>query len=522
MDRRILQSRWLLALYLVGCGGDGAPGQGDGSSSSSGDDPSSTSPPTTTTAPTSGPEPTSDTSGGTDGDTDDSTTGGPMPPMVVGPCEEDPATPSGQTGTPSAVRTWTPGSGIAAIAIDGAGNRYVAGTFSAAITFDEMVFEPVADVGEDATNDDAFVAALGPDGAFLWLHHFHGDAFGVRPVTLALDPNGFLYFGGEFGSSLWIDDMERGSWPTTGRNAVLAKFTAENGEVRWIRPLTSTENEAMFTGVVATSGSNVIATIEWQNGSWSLNDTPAIASGGGTAWVGLDGNGAATWWSQGVWGQGTSWLGNSSMRAIEGGALATFWTEAIEGMTTSVSVGGMNLTNPTRYTSYIVDMGEDGEVRAAEAFQTEGDVIIEDAVIAPCGDLIAVGNWSGPADFGTGPLGTSGAFVWRRDPDGNTRWVASESGDHGFQRVAIDANGQVTVGGVDGNIGRATRYSAAGEQIWNTVVDSGAFFGYPDAVAIAPDGTTVLGSYFYSLEIPGFDPVEFTDVPSAYMIDLAP
>ncbi|HWB74048.1 MAG TPA: hypothetical protein VG755_03815 [Nannocystaceae bacterium] len=511
----------MLAWVLVGCGGDGAPGQGDGSSSSSGDDPSSTSPPTTTTAPTSGPEPTSDTSG-TDGGTDDTTTGEPMPPMVVGPCADDPATPAGQTGTPTALRTWTSGSGISTMTIDGAGNRYVAGTFSAAITFDEMVFEPIADVGEDATSSDSFVAALAPDGALLWLHHFHGDGFGVRPITLVLDAGDFLYLGGEFASSLWIDDMERGNWPTTGRNAVIAKFTASNGEVRWIRPLTSTENEAMFTGIVPTSSGNVIATVEWQNGLWSLNDTAAIASGGGTAWVGLDGNGAASWWMQGVWGEGTSWLGNASMRATEGGAIATFWTEAIEGMTTSVHVDGHDLSNPTRYTSYIVDIGDDGEVRTAEAFHTEGNVIIQDAITAPCGDLVAVGVWSGPADFGTGPIGSEGAFVWRRDPDGNTRWVAAEAGDHDFQRVAIDANGQVTVAGADGNIGRATRWSAAGEPLWNAVVDSGADFGYPNAVAIAPDGTAVLGGSFRALAIPGFDPVESTDPPGAYMIDLAP
>jgi hypothetical protein len=510
----------MVAAGAAACHSGGAAADGDASSSSSSEtgDPAMTSAPPTSA--TNGTESSGDPDSG-----ESSSEGGESGPMPVGPCADDPATPDGQTGTPTALRTWDTESEIDEIVVDGDGRRFIAGRFGGSLSFDEQVFEAVVDPGETEGAQDTFVAALAADGSLLWLHQVHGDGNGVYANALAIDDDGFVYFGGEFGQSLWMDDTERGTWESTGRQGVIAKFSGDSGEVRWIRPITGPENEAGVMQLLPMNDGGAIAAIEWQNGSWALNDEPAVATAGGVAYLRIDGYGKSAWWQQAVWNN-VSWIASTGIQASDDGIVAAMWTEGFDdGSVASVSMGGTPMSNAAYASSYIVRVDGDGKVAEASAFQTPASMYINDIDLAPCGDLVVAGSWGGELDLGDGPLGEIGAFLWRRSSDGNSRWSVAVPGDVYFSRVVVDADGQATVAGVDGTLGAIERYSAAGEPLWKTAFDNGTSFGISDAMALAPDGGVVLGSYYYSLDVPGFPMIpsgEGDPVASAFMIDLAP
>lgn len=524
MSSKSLSWGVLVVVCATACGGGGSSdGSSDESSSSTGDEPTTTTlSGGNTSAPTSTSATTLDTSGTESGESGTDTDTEPMPPMQVGPCEEDPATPAGQTGTPGTLRTWEPQSSIDVVTVGPEGNRYIAGTFTTSITFGEQTFTAIADVGEEKTAYDSFVAALDPAGELLWLHQLHGDGFGVLSRALVLDGNGFLHLGGEFSSSLWIDDMERANSPTTGLQGMVATFTGETGDIRWVRTLTGPENEAGIFQLAVTPDNKTIAAIEWQNGTWTLGDSEPIQTVGGIVYVQLDGYGQPEWWRQGTW-SGIQYLGSSAVHALDGGGmLGVFYTDAIPGETAAIAIGPETLTNSGPTTSYFVQLDDEGDVVKAEAFQSNGSLYAADAALTSCGDLVVVGGWGGEVDLGGGPLGESGAFVWRRDPDGNHRWSVGLPGVDGIERVIVDGDGQATIAGSADNIGFVARYSATGEELWNLVVDNGAFYGYPSSLALDPDGNTVIGSLFFGLTVDGLEPIPFAETTSAMLLDLAP
>jgi outer membrane protein assembly factor BamB len=80
------------------------------------------------------------------------------------------------------------------VALDAAGNIFVAGIFGGKIDFGGLVHQA-------ADGQDVFLAKLAPDGTRLWSKSWDGTSSGNAP-NLALDAQGNVLFTGNFGQTL--------------------------------------------------------------------------------------------------------------------------------------------------------------------------------------------------------------------------------------------------------------------------------------------------------------------------------
>ena len=90
---------------------------------------------------------------------------------------------------------------VRAVALDKAGNAYVAGTFDAVLGFAGVTFGSITRYcGTDANphNFCYFVGKLNPQGKFLWVTTGNTQYDGALPVDLAVDAKGNVHVAGQF------------------------------------------------------------------------------------------------------------------------------------------------------------------------------------------------------------------------------------------------------------------------------------------------------------------------------------
>lgn len=115
---------------------------------------------------------------------------------------------------------------VADIQVDGAGNLYITGEFSGAITFGGQGFQASGGL-------DLFVAKLDPNGGLIWFRK--GGGYGIdRGVKLALDGAGAVAVVGEF---MGTADVLGTTLQSAGNTAdmFIAKLEASTGNTIWVR-----------------------------------------------------------------------------------------------------------------------------------------------------------------------------------------------------------------------------------------------------------------------------------------------
>ena len=110
------------------------------------------------------------------------------------------------------------------VAVDGAGNIYVAGTFTNAN------FVGTTNL-QGAGGTEAFLVKYRHDGQLAWAKRFGGPGDDAG-FAVGVDPFGFIYFSGSVTGLVSFDGVP---WTnTTDRVGVMAKYTSE-GTLLWVR-----------------------------------------------------------------------------------------------------------------------------------------------------------------------------------------------------------------------------------------------------------------------------------------------
>jgi hypothetical protein len=112
----------------------------------------------------------------------------------------------------------------AAVAVDGAGNAYVAGRFGGTVDFGGKVLT-------SAGYSSAYVAKLSPQGAFLWVRASAGGA-GDRAVGLAVDAAGKSTVTGRFRNKIDLGGSSLAA-KSTGEEVFIARLNS-SGVVDWV------------------------------------------------------------------------------------------------------------------------------------------------------------------------------------------------------------------------------------------------------------------------------------------------
>ncbi|WP_437835802.1 hypothetical protein [Sorangium sp. So ce1153] len=337
------------------------------------------------------------------------------------------------------------------VAVDGAGNVLIAGSFVGTIGGD----------GQSITSGglrDAFVAKLDPIGALLWIKRFGGrdeDAAtaiavdGAGDVLVLFQTTGAITLGGEpiagpyiaaklaadgkhrwikpfAGGSLAVDaggnilvagsfsgTVDYGKGPlvsTDGLDAFVAKYDPE-GNILWNRAFGG-RNEQQARDVAADSRGNVLVAgdfnveIDFGDG---LNETVFLTN----FVVKLDPEGGNLWEHECPCpgGDGASWK-SVAVDANDHIALTGYSDNANNNdvLVAKLDAEGNELWS--RYIDGIVD--EPGD----SAGPQEGEQIAVD----PVGNLLLTGWSSSKINLGDEPV-PRGTFVGKLDPDGNAIWT---------------------------------------------------------------------------------------------------
>ncbi len=157
-------------------------------------------------------------------------------------------------------RLWTAGlttagpyDGVAGLALDAAGNAYVAAWYM------------------NGTNDDFRVLKYSPDGALLWSAG-HGTAARDFPVALALDPLGNVLVTGTSGAAPVFD-------------VLTVKFAASDGAVLWSATYASPEGLSDAAGGIAVDAAGDAFVASYAEGGQAFRTIKYRSADGLALWV---------------------------------------------------------------------------------------------------------------------------------------------------------------------------------------------------------------------------------------------
>ena len=324
------------------------------------------------------------------------------------------------------------------IAVDGAGNAFLAGAFQQSLNFGALRLTATTANNGDS---DVFVAKVSPTGSWVWAVRGGGaGADAAQAITLESNGNIFLagYYAGpaaSFGST---------SLAGAGTNLLVAKL---DGAGNWLWVAGSNRVTAASGGATAqsittdASGNAYLAGGTYGGTATTLGATTLTTAGLFVAKI----NGSGTWqWA--VPGGGRADVFASSIAVSGSGnvyvagsyqSAATFGTVALLG---------------SGYTSaFLTQLDTAGNYGWSQALKGTGNNITGKATAVDArGNYYITGYFAGTCTLGAFTLTSAGgtdAFVAKLDAAGNYLWVVSGGGsstDFGAD-LAVDGSGNVYV-----------------------------------------------------------------------------
>lgn len=321
------------------------------------------------------------------------------------------------------------------VALDGAGNVFVTGTFA-----DTLIFG--ADALVSAGANDIFVAKLGPAGAPLWAKSF-GDANEQVGYGLDTDGAGNVLVTGYFNGT-----VDFGGGPLTGDYDVfVAKFDPAGNHI-WSKRF-GDDSDQFAQGLGVDGAGNVLVTgyfygdLDFGGGPLTGDVDIFVAK--------LDPSGNHIWSQR--FGDATDQYGYNVAADGSGNVLVSgyYWGD--------VDFGGGTLTSAGDYDVFVAKFDSTGthiwSKRFGDASQQAGYGLAVDGV----GNVLLAGYIFGTVDFGGGTLTAPGSnndiFVAKFDPAGNHVW-SQNFGDADPQfgyGIAVEPGGDAVVtGGFQGTV----------------------------------------------------------------------
>lgn len=322
---------------------------------------------------------------------------------------------------------------IYGLAVDGAGNVIVTGTFSGNLDFGAG---PLVSAGLG----DIFVAKLDPNGNLLWCKRF-GDAGDQVGTAVAADGagnvivTGYLYGSADFGG---------GPLASGGDRDIFVTKLDANGIHLWSKRLGGVGSQ-LGLAVAADDADNVLVAGEME-GPADLGGGPLIGGGGRDIFVArLDANGGHLW--SNCFGDTSDQTGWAIAPAGSGDVVlvGSFAGAADLGGGPLASAGGRDVVAA----KLSANGGHLWSKRFGDLTDQDGSGVAVDGM----GNVLIAGSMNGSADFGGGPLqsgGSSDVFVAKLDANGGHLW-AKRFGDAKGQNalgIATDGPGNVLLTGI--------------------------------------------------------------------------
>jgi len=302
---------------------------------------------------------------------------------------------------------------IRLLAADGAGNVYLAGTYTGTgATFGTF------QLTSTAATTSLYVAKLAPDGTYLWARQASGNGVGVN--GLAADQNGNVYLTGGY----------------TGASATFGSLTLQNS---------AAGHSTAYVAKLAASG-------VWQWATQATNGNQAYEADFGQALA--------------VDAQGNTYVAGSFGSAHITLGATTLTNNNAYGFTCDAFVAKLDSTGQWVWGHRIGSAGYDrGQDLAVDA---NGDVVLTGYMHGP----VDGNSWVQPLSTN----GNFEVFVARLSPSGTPRWAVGAGGDNVDlpTQLALDAAGNAYVTGYfdssAAHFGTATVTNARGQTNYEAFV----------------------------------------------------
>lgn len=295
----------------------------------------------------------------------------------------------------------------------------------------------------NAPGDESCGTAARCPGEAVWSAAFPGEA--VIASALAVDPGGDIYVVGAFEAALQLDPPLTAKTP---RDTFLARLRP-TGERVWARRFGAGSAQSFHFEIPDASDEaslyldgdgDLVLTVRCgyviDFGTGDLVGEPGDPA---VARIAPDGT---TRWARRFAGLQTP------LFAAPGPAGAVWLAGALDGV---VDLGDGPVAHPGWADVLVIALSADGDLLRSAYFGDLGHQAARAIAVAPDGDVVVAGHFTGTLDFGTGPLYSGGGqdiFVARLAPDLGPRWATHfpALGAQDVVGVVADARGVTFAG----------------------------------------------------------------------------
>ncbi|HEY6170393.1 MAG TPA: immunoglobulin domain-containing protein, partial [Verrucomicrobiae bacterium] len=321
---------------------------------------------------------------------------------------------------------------INALAVDGASNVIVAGTFSGTL--------PMGTNLVSAGGSDCFVALYDPAGALQWARRLGGTNLSDAGSGVAADALGNIFVVGTFGgTATFATNMVTSAGLNDG---FVAKYDSA-GTLKWVRTMGGTTNDS--ASAVAVDGAGGVVVVGSFRNTLTIGTSNVTSSAFDDVYVvRFDANGDLIWLRQGG-GSGSDFgLGVAVDASTNVYATGSIGGTAYFGSLSVTPTGGIDCFT-VKYnaagTSVWLQKGGGTSFDAGKAIAVNSS-----------GEVLVTGYYPTTATFGTSNIVTSGTndiFLVKYSTNGSVLWAKGTGGalaDQG-NALTIDPQGYVLLAG---------------------------------------------------------------------------
>lgn len=279
-----------------------------------------------------------------------------------------------------------------AIAVDGAGNVYLTGSYQNSMTVGATTLTAQG-------GNDAFVLKLDTLGNPVWAKSVGGSA-SDSGFSIALDSANNVYTTGIFSSTAQFGTTTLTARGGAGDTDSFVMKMDANGNVAWVDQFGGTGHDD-GTGVSVGSTGNIYATGDF-SGSATFGGSTLTSTGGGDAYlVRLDASGNV------VWARG---FGGSALDAGLGVTTDGSGNVVDVGFfQNTMTLGGVTLSSGGGTDAYLARFDPNGNVLSAQSFgSSQNDSAYQASVSPKNGNVSVAGDYGGAMSVGGVPLPAGG------------------------------------------------------------------------------------------------------------------
>jgi hypothetical protein len=286
-----------------------------------------------------------------------------------------------------------------AIDVDGSGNVIITGQFQSTATFGSTTLT-------SAGSSDAFVAKYSSTGAFQWAHSSGGPSSDTA-AGVTVDTSGNIYIAGRFAGTASFNGTTTSLTSAGSYDAYLEKLNS-SGSLQWVHSYGGASFD-QATAVAVDGSGNAYITGQF-TGPATFGATTLPGAGSGDVFVAKVSATGALVWAQGFGSPlsdtGTSIFVDSTGTVTVAGQFQGTMSFPGTSVASVSSFGGTD--------AFVVQLSNAGAVTWAVALGGAGNDTAAGVAVTGSGSIVVTGNYIGPALFESLDLlqlGVANAFV---------------------------------------------------------------------------------------------------------------